>query len=158
MTTPTSVIFAKNPHAVDDGCDHTALIIWRMNANARARTCSTYVPMPVPVQVMPAKFSKAATGKKVTRKKAKKVDFPARDLVAVMIGKTMTYQAILTALDTQHPGHGITVRKLQTRITSMFKSPHAQITRHETPVPEFSLTHVDERFYAKSAQTFEAMA
>lgn len=70
MTT-TDVIYAK-PFMTDDGCDHTALILWRMNANARARTGSLYVPVPLPVQVVPSKFSLSQKGAKTrTSKKAK---------------------------------------------------------------------------------------
>ncbi|BEO27459.1 TPA: hypothetical protein ACGD7V_003713 [Serratia marcescens] len=151
----TELIFAKKPGAevIDDGCDHTALIIWRMNANARARTGSTFVLPPVPEQVVPPKYAKTATKadkRSVGKRKSSKVDFPTRNLAAVMMGKTLTYRGIMTALDTYYPEHGLTQRHLQTRILTMINSPHVEITRHEKPVPEFTLTHVDGQFYVNS--------
>ncbi|MHA7847262.1 hypothetical protein [Serratia sp. D1N4] len=154
----TEIVYPNAPYVVDDGCDYTALIIWRMNANARASTRSAFVPEPVPVQVMQPKFSrKAAASKPAAKKKAKKVDFPAKNLVAVMLGKTLSYDAILAKLDRCHPGHGVTIRNLQTRINTMLKSSHCQITRHELPVPEFTLVHVDVQFYTNSEKSLEAM-
>lgn len=136
---------------IDDGRDYGALIIWNMNAHARARTRSPFVPAPAPVQVMQPKFEhKAISGKKTESKKAKKVKFSARNLVAVMLGKTLSYAAILSALDKHYPDHGLTTRNLQTRILTMINSPHIQITRHETPIAEFTLTHVDGEFYVNS--------
>lgn len=52
----TDVIYAR-PFITDDGCDHTDRILWAMNANARARTRSPYVPAPAPRQVVSPKFS-----------------------------------------------------------------------------------------------------
>lgn len=147
----TEIVYAKAPHIVDDGCDYTALIIWRMNANARARTRSAFVPAPAPVQVMKPKFSKqATTGKPAAKKKAKKAGFPGEKLVAIMLGKTLSHSSILAALDAQAPGHGLTRHVLQARITAMLKSPHCEITRHEKPVPDFTLTRVDPQFYVNS--------
>ncbi|MFV9067741.1 hypothetical protein ABQ366_21045 [Serratia fonticola] len=153
-----SYINPGKPVVIDDGYDHTAQILWNMNANARARTRSPFVPAPVPVQVMQPKYDrKVTTGKKVVKKKAKKVDFPASKLAAVMLGKTLSYTAIMAALDKFHPGHGMNRRVLQTRVLAMINSPFVKITRHETPVPEFTLEHVDGQFYVNSERTLEAM-
>jgi|GEM_PF-439786 hypothetical protein len=46
----TDLIYAKTA-STDDCCDWTDVIIWRMNAGARARSCSVYVPCPRPVPV-----------------------------------------------------------------------------------------------------------
>jgi hypothetical protein len=146
----TEIVYAKSPSMIDDGCDHTAVIIWNMNAKARARTGSPFVPAPVPVQVMQPKFDRKATGKKGAEKKIKKPGFPAEKLVEVMLGKTLSHSSILAALDINAPGHGLTKHGLQTRITAMLKSPHCQLTRHEKPIPEFTLTYVDPQYYVNS--------
>ena len=158
MTT-TEVIYAKSPAVIDDGCDYTALIIWNMNANARARTRSPFVPAPVPVQVMKPKLARSSAKKidrPASKKKAKTVDFPTSSLAAVMMGKTLSYTGIMAALDKHHPGHGLTKRHLQTRILTMLNSPHVEITRHEKPVPEFTLMHVDGQFYVNSVSHLRA--
>ncbi|EEQ12698.1 hypothetical protein yfred0001_42700 [Yersinia frederiksenii ATCC 33641] len=67
-----------------------------------------------------------------------------------MIGKNLTYTGILTALEKSYPGHGITLRMLQMRMIGLMKSPHVEITRHEKPVPEFTLHSVSDRFYVDS--------
>lgn len=151
----TELIFAKDPGAeiIDDGCDHTALIIWHMNANARVRSGSTLSRPPVPEQVVAPKFARTpakASKRASSKKKAFTVDFPTRNLAAVMMGKTLSYHGILTALNKHYPDHGLTHRHLQTRILTMINSPHVEITRHEKPVPEFTLTHVDGQFYVNS--------
>ncbi|MBI0554522.1 hypothetical protein F6Q06_08465 [Pectobacterium parmentieri] len=67
----TDVIYAR-PFMTDDGCDHTDRILWAMNANARARTRSPYVPAPAPRQVVAPKFSplpKTSGKKRLTTKK-----------------------------------------------------------------------------------------
>lgn len=77
----TEIVYAKSPSMIDDGCDHTAVIIWNMNAKARARTGSPFVPAPVPVQVMQPKYDrKATTGKKVVKKKPKRWISPLANL------------------------------------------------------------------------------
>ncbi|WP_273867546.1 hypothetical protein [Serratia odorifera] len=160
MTT-TELIYAKSPTVIDDGCDHTALIIWRMNANARARTRSSFILPPVPVQVVNPiiKATKPVKKERVGRAKEKsiKTKFSARNLVAVMKGKTLTCQGVLMALDRHYPGHGMSKRALQARIASMLKSPHIDITRHEKPVPEFTLNNVDGRYYINSELSTGAM-
>lgn len=149
----TEIVYAKSPSMIDDGCDHTALIIWNMNSQARARTRSPFVPAPIPARVMNPKYDrKVSTGKKVGKKKAQKVDFPAEKLTEVMYGKSLSYQAIKVALDKKYPGHGLTIRNLQTRILAMINSPYVRITRHEKPVPEFTLDFVDWPFYIASVR------
>ncbi|MFC0227439.1 hypothetical protein [Serratia aquatilis] len=154
----TEIVFAKSPHVIDDGCDHSALIIWRMNANARACTRSAFVPAPVPVQVVAPKFDlNAYKGKAADKKKAKKEGFPAEKLVAIMLGNTLSHSSILAALDAQIPDHGLTRHVLQARITAMLKSPHCEITRHEKPVPEFTLTRVEPQFYLNSKRAAKVL-
>lgn len=48
----TDLLYAKTTSA-DDGCDWGPVIIWRMNAGARARNRACYVPAPRPIQVNP---------------------------------------------------------------------------------------------------------
>lgn len=46
----TNLHFAKSVKP-DDGCDWTAVILWRMSAIARARSSACFVPAPRPVRV-----------------------------------------------------------------------------------------------------------
>lgn len=156
MTT-TDLFYAKSSAVIDDGCDHTALIIWRMNAGARARTRSAFVLPPVPVQVIKPRHEKAKPAKKDRTVRAKvkpvKTGFPARNLAAVMLGKTLTFNGVMMALDKHYPGHGLTKRNLQTRLTQMLNSPHVDIVRHEKPTPEYTLKKVDGCYYVNSEKS-----
>lgn len=69
----TELFYPKRARLIDDGCDWTALIIWRMNAGARARSKSAYFLPPIPEKVIniavknpPVRSSKPASGR--TRK------------------------------------------------------------------------------------------
>ncbi|GKX48004.1 hypothetical protein [Pectobacterium carotovorum] len=153
----TDVIYAR-PFMTDDGCDHTTRIIWTMNANARARTRSPYVPAPAPRQVVSPKFAPNPKSSGRKQKKAKpRVTLDAKSLISVMIGKTLTKTQILAALDKHYPGHGTTLIKLSNRLTSMINSPHVKITRHEKPTPEFTLEKVDKDFYLNSDRAARGM-
>ncbi|AFC22468.1 hypothetical protein H2Y56_06020 [Pectobacterium aroidearum] len=153
----TDVIYAR-PFMTDDGCDHSARIIWAMNANARARTRSPYVPAPAPVQVVQPTFAPLPKTSGRKQKKAKpRVTLDAKSLISVMIGKTLTKTQILAALDKHYPGHGLTLTKLSNRLTSMINSPHVKIARHEKPTPEFTLESVDRDFYLNSGRTVRGM-
>ncbi|HDX9240082.1 TPA: hypothetical protein RQP16_003611 [Klebsiella michiganensis] len=78
----------------------------------------------------------------------------AQQLVALMKGKTLSYQGILSAIKKHHPVSGITLRDLQKRISTMLASNHVGIIRHDDmPVPHFTLTSVDPRYYANSEKT-----
>ena len=78
----------------------------------------------------------------------------AHQLVALMKGKTLSYQNILSAIKKHHPDAEITLRDLQKRISTMLASNHVGIIRHDDmPVPHFTLTSVDPRYYANSEKT-----
>lgn len=53
----TDLIYPK-VETIDDACDWTNVIIWRMNAGARARSRSIYVPCPRPVPITAQLFSR----------------------------------------------------------------------------------------------------
>lgn len=223
----TDLLFAKTV-SVDDGCDWTPVIIWRMNAGARARSCSCYVPAPRPIQINPARVMKAnpkksasrpvkssAKGTKthtatvITAKGEKTVkirematvwsagskdnydkqtgqrvgapgrcrlildsitpierkskpekatgELSAQKLVALMKGKTLSYQGILTAIKKYHPDIKITIDQLHKRIWGMVQSKYVGIERHDDmPVTHFTLKSVDPRFYAHSEKNVRA--
>ena len=52
----TELFYPKRARLIDDGCDWTALIIWCMNAGARARSKSAYVLPPIPEKVINIAF------------------------------------------------------------------------------------------------------
>ena len=224
----TDLLYAKTTGA-DDGCDWSPVIIWRMNAGARARNRACYVPAPRPIQVNPvyrvAKPKKApvqavntsgrwlkthiatmitAKGEKTVRiretatvwsagskenfdkltgqrvgapgrcrllldsitpiaRKAKSApekdagELSAQKLVALMKGKTLSYQGILTAIKKYHPDINITIDQLHKRIWGMVQSKYVGIERHDDmPVTHFTLKSVDPRFYAHSEKNVRA--
>ncbi|EPS9346829.1 hypothetical protein ACVM2Z_000684 [Citrobacter freundii] len=221
----TDLLYAKTTNA-DDGCDWGPVIIWRMNAGARARNRACYVPAPRPIQVNPvsreAKPKKApvqavntsgrwlkthtatvitAKGEKTVKiretatvwsagsnenydkltgqrvgapgrcrlllesitpiaRKAKTApkkasgELSAQKLVALMKGKTLSYQGILTAIKKYHPDINITPGQLQKRIWRMVQSKYVGIERHDDmPVTHFTLKSVDPRFYTHSEKS-----
>ncbi|KAA0472881.1 hypothetical protein [Klebsiella aerogenes] len=208
MTTNLNYPKPVNP---DDGCNWLPVILWRMNAGARARSRSVFVAAPRPEPVpgltpqkpikreapLPAVsgrrrkthlgtviYSKgektvrlsegvtvwsAGTNEHFDKKTGQRVggagrhrlvldsvrpllasdDQPgagkvtAQQLVAVMKGKTLSYQTIL----------GVTIKEIQDRVFSMFNSNYVGITRHDdTPVVHFTLNSVDPRYYVESAK------
>ncbi|MEQ0387993.1 hypothetical protein DMQ72_12200 [Klebsiella quasipneumoniae] len=205
------------PVNLDDGCNWIPVILWRMNAGARARSRSVFVaaPRPEPVPgITPKKPVKRETttaavsgrrrkthvgtviyykGEKTVRlsegatvwsagpnehfdkKTGQRVgsigrhrlllesikplnstidEVSAQQLVALMKGKTLSYQNILSAIKKHHPDAEITLRDLQKRISTMLASNHVGIIRHDDmPVPHFTLTSVDPRYYANSEKT-----
>lgn len=48
----TELIYVDRTKYADDGCDWTAVILWQMNAGARARNRAAYIPAPRPVPVV----------------------------------------------------------------------------------------------------------
>lgn len=214
MTTNLNYPKPVNP---DDGCNWIPVILWRMNAGARARSRSVFVaaPRPEPVPgITPKKPVKRETataavsgrrrkthvgtviyykGEKTVRlsegatvwsagpnehfdkKTGQRVgsigrhrlllesikplnstidEVSAQQLVALMKGKTLSYQNILSAIKKHHPDAEITLRDLQKRISTMLTSNHVGIIRHDDmPVPHFTLTSVDPRYYANSEKT-----
>ncbi|MDS7909043.1 hypothetical protein PTQ57_26845 [Klebsiella pasteurii] len=205
------------PVKPDDGCNWLPVILWRMNAGARACSRSVFVaaPRPVPVPgITPQKLvkreaatptvsgrrRKTHTGTVIYSKGEKSVrisegatvwsagptehfdkktgqrvgsigrhrlvlesikplskttdEVSAQQLVALMKGKKLSYQNILSAIKKHHPGAEITLRDLQKRIATMLASNHVGIIRHDDmPVPHFTLTSVDPRYYANSEKT-----
>ncbi|MEN0615517.1 hypothetical protein [Klebsiella indica] len=214
MTTNLNYPKPVNP---DDGCNWLPVILWRMNAGARARSRSVFVvaPRPDPVPgITPQKPIKrkvsapAASGRRrkthigtviysrgeksvrlsegatvwsagsnehFDKKTGQRVGsigrhclkldtikplkqtiqkVSAQQLVALMKGKKLSYQNILSAIKKHHPGAEITLRDLQKRIATMLASNHVGIVRHDDmPVPYFTLTSVDPRYYANSEKT-----
>lgn len=226
----TDLLYAKTT-SVDDGCDWTPVIIWRMNAGARARSRACYVPAPRPVQVNPVRRADKSKTKKgiaqpvnasgrwlkthtatvITAKGEKTVEIretatvwsargnenydkntglrvgspgrcrllletiapivrkskaepekpsgelTAQKLVALMKGKTLSYQAILSAIKKFHPDIKITMDQLHKRIWGMVQSKYVGIERHDDmPVTHFTLKSVDPRFYAHSEKNVRA--
>ncbi|KDE37443.1 hypothetical protein AW40_07300 [Kosakonia radicincitans UMEnt01/12] len=227
----TEIIYTDRTKHEDDGCDYTAVILWQMNAGARARSRSAYVPPPRPVQVVKPRVATKATAKakkatpetsatrfrkthtavvirsdgqhtvkiretatvwtagskenydkktghrvgtrgrcrmlletitpiesaKTPADEPKDGDLSAQKLVALMKGKTLSYQAILAAIAKHHPGVKMSLQQLQRRVFGMMKSNYVGITRHDDmPVPHFTLTSVDPRFYVHSEKNTRA--
>ncbi|QKJ86673.1 hypothetical protein PMPD1_1723 [Paramixta manurensis] len=156
----TDIIYPQNRSAQDDGRDYTALIIWRMNAGARARTRSAWMPPPEPIKVsepvcLPLTEPRENENQQAPQPSAPKNsvghgDFPACNLVSVMLGRTLSYYGIMAALDKHFPEHGLTMHQLRSRVQRMCLSPHIQIDRHATPTPEFTLYQVDRAYYLSS--------
>ncbi|EJN2863935.1 hypothetical protein NPT69_002864 [Salmonella enterica subsp. enterica serovar Yaba] len=48
ITDNSPLQYGTDSKHVDDGCNHIDVILWRMNAGARARTRSAFVPAPKP--------------------------------------------------------------------------------------------------------------
>lgn len=143
-----------NEITIDDGCDYTSLIVWRMNAGARARSGAGFVMPPVPQQVVPPLCKKTVTrsSKPKPTKRRSTDTTPADVLVSVMFGKTLTYRGILAALAKLHPECSLTLRQLQMRVFSMIESRYVGITRHDDmPVTHYTLYSIDPRFYTLSA-------
>jgi hypothetical protein len=224
----TDLLYAKTT-SVDDGCDWSPVIIWRMNAGARARNRACYVPAPRPIQVNPVcrvakpktvpvqavntsgRWLKTHTATVITAKgektikiretatvwsagskenydkltgqrvgapgrcrillesitpivrKAKAVpqkasgELSAQKLVALMKGKTLSYQGILTAIKKYHPDIKITLEQLQKRIWFMLQSKYVGIERRDDmPITHFTLKSVDPRYYAHSEKNVRA--
>ncbi|HHG7110859.1 TPA: hypothetical protein ACPXSL_002466 [Klebsiella pneumoniae] len=192
MTTNLNYPKPVNP---DDGCNWIPVILWRMNAGARARSRSVFVaaPRPEPVPgITPKKLVKRETAAPTASGRRRKThtgtviyykgektgqrvgsigrhrlllesikplnsttdEVSAQQLVALMKGKTLSYQNILSAIKKHHPDAEITLRDLQKRISTMLASNHVGIIRHDDmPVPHFTLTSVDPRYYANSEKT-----
>ncbi|OVZ87180.1 hypothetical protein CBW54_10490 [Yersinia kristensenii] len=149
-----SFINERRP-VIDDKCDHSSRIIDSWGIAARARCRAPYTP-PVKPQKVAIPFSvvtkseKPESAKKFNGPTSSALRLKASELVSVMLGKTLTYGGILVAIDKAYPDHGITLRMLQMRMIGLMKSPHVEITRHEKPIPEFTLHSVSECFYADS--------
>ena len=100
--------------------------------------------------------------KKTDRTTDAEVGYPegelsAQALVALMKGKTLSYQAILNSIKKHHPGNTMTMVQLQNRIKSMSGSKYVGLTRHDDmPVTHFTLNSVDPRFYALSSKNLRA--
>ena len=83
----------------------------------------------------------------------------AQQLVAVMKGKTLTYQAILASVRKHYPDAKITMDQLQRRVFAMVMSSYVGMTRHDDmPVTHFTLTSVDPRFYTHSEKNANSRA
>lgn len=151
-------LFFPNITIIDDACDWTPVIIWRMNAGARARSCSAFEPCPRPAPVLgltpkvkPAKAVKNKTRKPVEKVKTAKLSAP--QLVAIMKGRKLSYHGILTAIEKHHPDINITAHQLRKRVACMLSSNLVGIIQHDdTPIPYFTLQSVDPKFYSLSTQ------
>lgn len=205
----------------DDGSDWTAVILWRMNAGARARSRSCFVPAPRPVQVKEVLFvptpkpvrrpavvkpserlqkTHTATviysgGEKTVRiretatvwtvsskenydkQTGGRIGAPGRrrilldsirpiesrptgkpsseltsqKLIALMKGKTLSYQGILLAVKKYHPDINITLDQIHKKVFDLTRSRFIGIERNDDlPVTHFTLKSVDPRFYTWS--------
>lgn len=205
----------------DDGCDWTAVILWRMNAGARARSRSCFVPAPRPVLVTritakpesrPSRRPAAVTpserlqkthtatviysgGEKTvriretatvwtagskenydkqtghrvgTRGRCRLVldsikpialkpdakpsgDLSSQKLIALMKGKSLSYQAILMAVKKYHPDINITLDQIHKKVHGLMQSRFIGIERNDDlPVTHFTLRSVDPQFYVWS--------
>lgn len=157
----TDLIYPKTSH-IDDGCDWTKVIIWRMNAGARARSRACYVPAPRPIQVNPPKATlkrkkSAATAGRVSKTEKTAGELSAQKLVAIMKGKTLSYQGIMSAIKKYHPDIKINLEQLQKRVFALCMSNLVGIVRHDDmPVTHFTLKSVDPRFYIHSEKNMGA--
>lgn len=160
----TETIFTPNSAYADDGCDWTETILWRMNAGARACSRSVFVPAPHPVQVVkpsapviPTRSSAPARAGVEKEEGTTNSVLSAQALVAIMQGRTLSYQAILTAIARQHGEIKITLPQLQKRVFALLQSNLVDIRRHDDmPVTHFTLISVDPRFYALSDKNARA--
>ncbi|MCY3125381.1 hypothetical protein ECE26_12135, partial [Acinetobacter baumannii] len=81
----------------------------------------------------------------------------AQQLVAVMKGKTLSYQGILALIQKHYPDCQVTIKELHDRVFGMFMSNYVGITRHDDmPVVHFTLNSVDPRYYIESAKNKRA--
>ena len=208
------------PVKPDDGCDWTAVIIWRMNAGARARSRSCFVPSPRPMlvtKITPAperkprrmamikpseRMQKTHTatviysgGEKTVRiretatvwsagskENYDKVtgfrigsaghrrilldtikpieqkpdakpsgELTSQKLIALMKGRTLSYQGILMAVNKYHPDINITLDQIHKKVFGLLQSRFIGIERNDDlPVTHFTLNSVDPQFYAWS--------
>lgn len=229
----TDIIYVDRTKHADDGCDWTNVILWRMNAGARARSRSVFVPAPRPIPVVKPRGATVTKNKKNTsapaekngrtikthtgtvirargelvvklhetatvwsangnenydkstglrigspgrcrllletikpiEKKSPKTtdvgfqvgELSAQALVAIMKGKTLSYQAILSSIKKHHPGNTMTMVQLQNRIKAMSGSKYVGLIRHDDmPVTHFTLNSVDPRFYVLSSKNLRA--
>ena len=87
----------------------------------------------------------------------KSSELPASQLVAIMKGKTLSYQGIMSAIKKYHPDIKITLEQLQKRVFALCMSNLVGIERHDDmPVPHFTLKSVDPRFYVHSEKNMRA--
>lgn len=160
----TETILTPNSAYVDDGCDWTETILWRMNAGARACSRSVFVPAPHRVQVVqprmpvkPKKHPAPARAAVEPETETAKNTLSAQALVAIMQGRTLSYQAILAAINREHGDITITLPQLQKRVFALLQSNLVEIHRHDDmPVTHFTLINVDPRFYALSDKNARA--
>lgn len=160
----TDTILTRNSAYTDDGCDWTEKILWQMNAGARARSRSVFVPAPHPVQVIKLYMPVTPPKRSVPREAGVETEnemvtsgLSAQELVAIMQGRTLSYQAILTAITRQHGAVKITLPQLQKRVFALLQSNLVDIRRHDDmPVTHFTLISVDPRFYALSDKNTKA--
>ncbi|EJR4683719.1 TPA: hypothetical protein ACIUFN_000469 [Salmonella enterica subsp. enterica serovar Saintpaul] len=88
---------------------------------------------------------------------SKSSELPAVQLVAIMKGKTMSYQGIMSAIKKYHPDIKITLEQLQKRVFALCMSNFVGIERHDDmPVTHFTLKSVDPRFYVHSEKNMRA--
>ena len=84
-------------------------------------------------------------------------ELSAQSMVAIMKGKTLSYQGILSAIKKYHPDINITLNHVHKRVQGMLGSNYVGIERHDDmPVTHFTLTSVDPRFYTHSEKNTRA--
>jgi hypothetical protein len=68
----TAIIYVDRTKHADDGCDWTNVILWHMNAGARARSRSVFIPAPRPIQVVKPRGAAVTKNKKLSLRQRKK--------------------------------------------------------------------------------------
>lgn len=87
----------------------------------------------------------------------KSSELPAEHLVAIMKGKTLSYQGIMSAIKKYYPDIKISLDQLQKRVFALCMSNFVGIERHDDmPVTHFTLKSVDPRFYVHSEKNMRA--
>lgn len=77
--------------------------------------------------------------------------------MAIMKGKTLSYQGIMSAIKKYYPDIKITLDQLQKRVFALCMSNFVGIERHDDmPVTHFTLKSVDPRFYVHSEKNMRA--
>ncbi|WP_038910918.1 hypothetical protein [Dickeya dadantii] len=153
MTTQTDVVFAKHAGMIDDGCDHTVVFLWEMNQRARAVSRSVYIPRPQPIPVVKPRELAA---RKPARRQAESTQYryantlPLESLIAVMTGRWLSSQSIMSIIKNEYPQHTISPRALAVRISSMMKSPSVDIESRDISVTEYRLNSVDPAYLERS--------
>ncbi|MCD1124836.1 hypothetical protein LPW36_02095 [Jinshanibacter sp. LJY008] len=149
---------------IDDGTDFTKIWSWRINAAARARTKSCYVPPPKKEQV--AEVRTITIGEKpkstlgeielsgniISTEELKSIpyngNFDGRHFLSAIAGKTLSCREMLDLLNRDYPGHCLTISKIKSRMATLNMSPHAscRLTKGSNRTNRYTLICVTKDF------------